>query len=82
MKRFLKTEFKKIIEDCTAHYQKTPSLQEMSEYYNTQVLNENDFDDEEEYKNSFVSPRVLRHYVDIYNYKDLVKIRKRSCKKK
>ena len=47
MKRFLKTEFKKIIEDCTAHYQKTPSLQEMTEYYNTYVLNENDYDDEE-----------------------------------
>ena len=54
----------------------------MAEYYNTYVLNENDYDDEEEYKDSFVSPRVLRHYVDIYNYKDLVKIRKRSCKKK
>lgn len=73
MRRFKKDEILKLIEDSKEYYDcEAPTLPQIAKLYNSQN-EDNDFP---------VNGDIIRYYILMYDLKDLIKIRKRSCKKK
>ena len=73
MRRFKKDEILKLIEDCKQHYDcEAPTLPQIAKLYNSQN-EDNDFP---------VNGDIIRYYILMYDLKELVKIRKRTSKKK
>lgn len=82
MKRFEEQEMKKIVNDLTTILHKKPTITEITNYINDDLLNPNDYECIERYQALLVNNRKVRHYIDIYNLKEKTSQRIRNDKNK
>ena len=81
MKKFTEDEFRKLLSDATEYYGgELPTLIQVANYYNNEVISIDDYNDILDYENASVYRRMLLYYVDLYNCRELVKIRNKKPK--